>query len=44
MAKYFRYFPKTVYNLEGSNSLDTVTNLTANFSFDESLTENSIAY
>jgi len=44
MAKYFRYFPKTVYNLEGSNSLDTVTNLTASFSFDESLTENSIAY
>jgi hypothetical protein len=44
MAKYFRYFPKTIYNLEGSNSLDTVTNLTASFSFDENLTENSIAY
>lgn len=44
MAKYFRYFPKTIYNLEGSNSLDTVTNLTASFSFDETLTENSISY
>jgi len=44
MAKYFRYFPKTIYSLNGSNSLDTVTNLTASFSFDESLTENSISY
>lgn len=44
MAKYFRYFPKTIYSLNGSNSLDTVTNLTASFSFDENLTENSISY
>jgi hypothetical protein len=44
MAKYFRYFPKTIYNLDGSNSLDTVTNLTASFSFDKSLSENSVAY
>jgi hypothetical protein len=44
MAKYFRYFPKTIYSINGSNSLDTVTNLTAGFSFDESLTENSISY
>ena len=44
MAKYFRYFPKTIYNLDGSNSLDTVTNLTASFSFDKSLAENSVAY
>lgn len=44
MAKYFRYFPKIIYTLNGSNSLDTVTNLTAGFSFDDSLTENSISY
>jgi len=44
MAKYFRYFPKTIYTLNGSNSLDTITNLTASFSFDESLLENSISY
>lgn len=44
MAKYFINFPKTVYNLSDSNSLDEVTNLTTSFSFDESLTENSILY
>jgi hypothetical protein len=44
MAKYFRYFPKTIYSLDDTNSLDTVTNITASFSFDETLTENSISY
>jgi hypothetical protein len=35
MAKYFNYFPKTVYTL---NSLDveTVTNITSRFGFDQS--------
>lgn len=44
MANYFFNFPKTVYSLNGSNSLEVVTNLTSGFSFDESLTENSILY
>lgn len=44
MARYFINFPKTVYNLDGSNSLDEITNLTSSFSFSESLTENSILY
>ena len=44
MANYFFNFPKTVYSLDGSNSLDRVTNLMATFSFDESLTENSVLY
>jgi hypothetical protein len=44
MANYFFNFPKTVYGLNGSTSLDVVTNLTTSFSFDESLTENSILY
>ena len=44
MSKYFSYFPKTIYNLDNSNSLDAVTNLMNGFSFDESLTENSILY
>lgn len=44
MANYFNNFPKTVYSLNDSISLDRITNLMACFSFDESLTENSILY
>jgi hypothetical protein len=44
MAKYFINFPKTVYNLNGANSLDLLTNITSSFSFDRSLTENSVLY
>lgn len=44
MAKYFINFPKTVYSLNGSNSLDEITNLTSSFSFDESLREDSVLY
>jgi hypothetical protein len=45
MAKYFRYFPKTQYNLdEQSTSLDYVTNIMGKFSFEESFKNNSVIF
>lgn len=44
MAKYFSYFPKTFYNLGDKNSVDSITNLTVNFSFDNDITDNSVLY
>lgn len=45
MAKYFNYFPKTVYSTDNKTSgLDAVTNIIARFSFEESLKENSSAF
>jgi hypothetical protein len=45
MAKYFNYFPTTLYFLEdGKTSLDVVTNLTSKFKFDSNFKENSIVY
>ncbi len=44
MAKYFNYFPKTIYNLDNSGSLDSITNLTINFSFDKNILENAVLY
>ena len=44
MSKYFTYFPKTVYNLEGSKSLDVITHLTSSFSFDDNILENAVSY
>jgi hypothetical protein len=45
MAKYFNYFPKTVYSTDTkSNALDTVTNLIARFSFEQNLKENSSVF
>ena len=43
MAKYFNYFPKTVYTL---NSLDveTVTNITSRFGFEQAFKNNSAVY
>ena len=42
MAKYFNYFPSTVYtNSDSSSSVDIVTNIIARFSFEESLKQNS---
>ena len=43
MAKYFNYFPKTVYTL---NSLDveTVTNITSRVGFEQSFKDNSAVY
>jgi hypothetical protein len=44
MAKYFTYFPKTIYNLSDQGSLDTITNLTTTFSLDENTLNNTILY
>ena len=42
MAKYFNYFPTTFYNNSNTSlALDTVTNIIARFSFENSLKENS---
>lgn len=45
MARYFNYFPKTIYSKEVKNqSLDTVTNIIARFGFEESLKTNSTTF
>lgn len=45
MARYFNYFPKTVYTANNdTNGLDTVTNIIARFSFERSLKENSSVF
>lgn len=45
MAKYFNYFPKTLYSTDNkSNALDTVTNLIARFSFEQKLKDNSSVF
>lgn len=44
MSQYFNFFPKTVYTLDDSSSLDTVTNLTSSFSIGSDLTENYVVY
>jgi hypothetical protein len=44
MANFFKYFPKTVYNLDDSFGLDAITNLTTTFSFDDNILQNSILY
>jgi hypothetical protein len=45
MAKYFNYFPKTVYTLDDDGSkLDTVTNIIARFAFEDKLKEKSAAF
>jgi hypothetical protein len=44
MANFFNYFPKTVYNLDDSFGLDTITNLTTGFSFDNNILDNSVLY
>jgi len=45
MAKYFYYFPKTVYTANNrTSSLDTVTNIISRFSFESTLKENSAAF
>jgi hypothetical protein len=46
MANYFNNFPLTLYSLSANNkvSLDTVTNITARFAFEEKLKENSSAF
>ena len=45
MANYFKFFPTTSYfNDETSNSLDTVTNLTLKWKFNDAFKENTLAY
>lgn len=45
MAKYFNYFPKTLYTANNSTSgLDTVTNIIARFGFESTLKQNSSAF
>jgi hypothetical protein len=45
MAKYFNYFPKTLYSLEDKGSkLDTITNIIARFGFEDRLKENSASF
>jgi len=45
MAKYFNYFPKTLYSANNSSrGLDAVTNIISRFGFEESLKQNSAAF
>ncbi len=45
MAKYFNYFPKTLYTSNNSTTgLDSVTNIIARFAFEKGLKENSSAF
>lgn len=45
MAKFFTYYPKTVYTLKDDKSgLDFVTNITTNFTFLEDILESSSNY
>ena len=45
MARYFNYFPKTVYTANTNvGGLDTVTNIIARFGFEQRLKTNSAAF
>jgi hypothetical protein len=45
MAKFFNYFPKTVYTANtNSSGLDTVTNIISRFGFEQKLKDNSAAF
>ena len=45
MARFFNFFPKTVYTTEvRSNALDTVTNIVARVNFDSNIKENTAAF
>jgi len=45
MARFFNYFPKTVYTANTNvGGLDTVTNIIARFTFEERLKTNSAAF
>jgi len=45
MAKYFNYFPKTLYSSNNSTTgLDTVTNIIARFGFEQTLKDNSVTF
>jgi hypothetical protein len=45
MAKYFNFFPTTIYSTDNKSSgLDAVTNIIARFSFEQRLKENASAF
>lgn len=45
MAKFFNYFPKTLYSTDKTKSgLDTVTNIIARFGFESTLKQNSSSF
>jgi len=45
MARFFNYFPKTVYTANTAvGGLDTVTNIIARFTFEQRLKTNSAAF
>lgn len=45
MARFFNYFPKTLYSANNvTTGLDTVTNIIARFAFEETLKQNSSAF
>jgi len=45
MAKFFNYFPKTLYSANNSTTaLESVTNIIARFAFENSLKQNSSAF
>jgi hypothetical protein len=43
MAKFFRFFPKTIYSLDGKNT-DAISKLTSRFSFEPSYKDNASVY
>jgi hypothetical protein len=45
MARYFNFFPTTIYSADDiSSGLDSVTNIIARFSFEQKLKENASAF
>jgi hypothetical protein len=45
MARYFNFFPTTIYSADDiSSGLDSVTNIIARFSFEQKLKENTTAF
>jgi hypothetical protein len=44
MSKYFSYFSKTIYSLDGSNNVDVVTDITTRFAFEKTFQNNSSVY
>jgi hypothetical protein len=45
MAKFYKYYPKTEYYIdEDSSSVDTLTNLTTFFSFEQDFKNNSVVF
>ena len=44
MAKFFNKFPRTLYSLGDSTSVDVVTNLTVRYALEKTLKENTASY